>query len=141
MLTFSLGSVVSESVDARASTDIYRGLHFPASDIPKQARELYMINTVRILYDRKQESARLVCRSFDDAKTPLNLSHSYLRSMSPIHLKYLANMVCLFPRSFYDISGARALGRSPSALQPLRILSKTDTNSFTRGSKRACQSP
>ena len=101
--------MVSEIVDVRASTDIYRGLHFPASNIPKQARELYMINTVRILYDRKQESARLICRSFDDAKTPLNLSHSYLRSMSPIHLKYLANMVCLFPHSIYDICGAQLL--------------------------------
>jgi light-regulated signal transduction histidine kinase (bacteriophytochrome) len=83
---------VNELIDPRASKDLYRGLHFPASDIPKQARELYMINTIRILYDRDQESARLVCRTFDDVKIPLNLKHSYLRSMSPIYIKYLANM-------------------------------------------------
>ena len=83
---------MSELIDPRASKDIYRGLHFPASDIPKQARELYMINTIRILYDREQDTARLVCRTFEDANIPLNLKHSYLRSMSPIHLKYLANM-------------------------------------------------
>jgi light-regulated signal transduction histidine kinase (bacteriophytochrome) len=86
------GSVVSELVDPRASKDLYRGLHFPASDIPKQARELYMLNTMRFLYDREEDTARLVCRTFDDTKVPLNLQHSYLRAMSPIHLKYLANM-------------------------------------------------
>jgi hypothetical protein len=36
------------------------GLHFPASDIPKQARDLYKINRIRILYDRDEETARLV---------------------------------------------------------------------------------
>jgi len=86
------GSVVSEIVDVRASTDIYHGLHFPASDIPQQARELYVINKVRVLYDRDEQTARLVCRDFDDAATPLNLKHSYLRAMSPIHIKYLENM-------------------------------------------------
>lgn len=51
-----------------------------------------MINTIRILYNRQQETARLVCRTFDDARVPLDLKHSYLRAMSPVHLKYLANM-------------------------------------------------
>jgi light-regulated signal transduction histidine kinase (bacteriophytochrome) len=51
-----------------------------------------MINTVRVLYDRTEETARLVCRSLEDALTPLDLKHSYLRAMSPIHLKYLGNM-------------------------------------------------
>jgi light-regulated signal transduction histidine kinase (bacteriophytochrome) len=37
------GSVVSELVDPRASVDSYQGLHFPASDIPKQARDLVII--------------------------------------------------------------------------------------------------
>jgi light-regulated signal transduction histidine kinase (bacteriophytochrome) len=61
------GSVVSEIVDPRASTDIYRGLKFPASDIPKQARDLYLINKIRVLYDRDQPTARLVCRTKEDA--------------------------------------------------------------------------
>ena len=86
------GSVVSELVDLRASSDLYRGLHFPASDIPKQARELYLVNTIRVLYDREQETSRLLCRTVEDAQTPLNLKHSYLRAFSPVHLKYLGNM-------------------------------------------------
>lgn len=86
------GRVVTELVDPRATKDLYKGLNFPASDIPKQARELYKINRVRMLYDRDQETARLVCRTIEDLENPLNLTHSYLRAMSPIHLKYLTNM-------------------------------------------------
>lgn len=86
------GSVVSEIVNPLASEDIYRGLHFPASDIPKQARELYLVNKIRVLYNRDQQTARLICRTLDDTKIPLDLKHSYLRAMSPIHIKYLANM-------------------------------------------------
>lgn len=86
------GRVVTELVDPRATKDLYKGLNFPASDIPKQARELYKINKVRMLYDRDQETARLVCRTVEDLEQPLDLTYSYLRAMSPIHLKYLANM-------------------------------------------------
>lgn len=86
------GMVVAEIVDPRASKDLYKGLRFPASDIPKQARELYKINKVRLLYDRDQETARLVCRSIKDSDTPIDMTHNYLRAMSPIHVKYLANM-------------------------------------------------
>ncbi|CAK3958725.1 histidine kinase A [Lecanosticta acicola] len=86
------GRVVTELVDPRATKDLYKGLHFPASDIPKQARDLYKLNKVRMLFDRDHETARLVCRTVEDLETPLDLTYSYLRAMSPIHLKYLANM-------------------------------------------------
>jgi light-regulated signal transduction histidine kinase (bacteriophytochrome) len=46
------GRVVTELVDPRATKDLYKGLHFPASDIPKQARDLYKINKVRLLYGK-----------------------------------------------------------------------------------------
>ncbi|KAK4549504.1 hypothetical protein LTR36_006501 [Oleoguttula mirabilis] len=86
------GRVVTELVDPRATRDLYKGLNFPASDIPTQARDLYKVNKVRLLYDRDQETARLVCRTVEDLETPLDLTYSYLRAMSPIHVKYLANM-------------------------------------------------
>ncbi|EXJ76324.1 uncharacterized protein A1O5_00832 [Cladophialophora psammophila CBS 110553] len=86
------GRVVAELVDPRSTRDLYKGLNFPASDIPKQARELYKINKVRLLYDRDQETARLVCRTMEDLEKPLDMTHANLRAMSPIHLKYLANM-------------------------------------------------
>ncbi|KAJ0165130.1 Cyanobacterial phytochrome B [Colletotrichum tanaceti] len=86
------GKVVTELVDTTQTKDLYKGLHFPASDIPRQARELYRLNKVRLLYDRDLDTARLVCKSKEDLDVPLDLSHSYLRAMSPIHLKYLKNM-------------------------------------------------
>ena len=86
------GRVVTELVDPRATKDLYKGLNFPASDIPKQARDLYKINRVRLLYDRDQPTARLVCRTIEDLETPLDMTYSYLRAMSPIHIKYLTNM-------------------------------------------------
>lgn len=86
------GRVVTELVDRRATKDLYKGLNFPASDIPRQAREMYKVNKVRLLYDRDLQTARLVCRTIEDLKNPLDLTHAYLRAMSPIHLKYLANM-------------------------------------------------
>lgn len=86
------GVVVAELLDPRATKDLYKGLHFPASDIPKQARELYKVNKVRLLYDRDLMTARLVCRTVKDLETPVDMTHAYLRAMSPIHLKYLANM-------------------------------------------------
>ncbi|KAK0334160.1 hypothetical protein LTR59_009233 [Friedmanniomyces endolithicus] len=86
------GRVVTELVDPRATKDLYKGLNFPASDIPKQARDLYKINKVRMLYDRDQETARLVCRTVEDLEEPVDLTYSYLRAMSPIHIKYLTNM-------------------------------------------------
>ena len=86
------GRVVTELVDPRATKDLYKGLNFPASDIPKQARDLYKVNKVRLLYDRDQETSRLVCRTMEDLETPLDLTFAYLRAMSPIHIKYLTNM-------------------------------------------------
>ncbi|KGO44338.1 CheY-like superfamily [Penicillium expansum] len=86
------GMVVAELVDPNTTIDLYRGLHFPASDIPAQARELYKINKVRLLYDRDQLTSRLVCRTLEDLDSPLDMTHAYLRAMSPIHVKYLAHM-------------------------------------------------
>ncbi|KAM5346483.1 hypothetical protein ACJ41O_009488 [Fusarium nematophilum] len=86
------GKVVTELVDTSMTRDLYKGLHFPASDIPRQARDLYKLNKVRLLYDRDQDTSRIVCRTKEDLDVPLDMSHSYLRAMSPIHLKYLKNM-------------------------------------------------
>ncbi|KAJ3773797.1 hypothetical protein FB446DRAFT_511679 [Lentinula raphanica] len=86
------GQVVAELVDWSVTHDLYKGLHFPAGDIPAQARELYKLNKVRILYDRDQPTARIVVRNKEDLEEPLNMTHCYLRAMSPIHIKYLGNM-------------------------------------------------
>lgn len=81
------GQVVAELVEWGKTTDLFKGLMFPAADIPAQARELYKINKVRLLYDRSQTTARLVLRSKADLDYPLDMTHCYLRAMSPIHIK------------------------------------------------------
>ncbi|KAJ5653084.1 hypothetical protein N7490_000087 [Penicillium lividum] len=88
------GQVVTELVDSQLEpfVDLYQDYHFPASDIPPQARELYRINKVRLLYDRDQVTSRLVCRTIEDIRAPFDMTHAYLRAISPIHIKYLANM-------------------------------------------------
>jgi hypothetical protein len=65
------GQVVAELVDWSKTHDLYKGLMFPMTDIPAQARELYRINKVRLLYDRAQTTARLVLRSKEDLDYPL----------------------------------------------------------------------
>ncbi|KAK4052641.1 hypothetical protein OIO90_004269 [Microbotryomycetes sp. JL221] len=86
------GRVVSEQVDWTRTHDLYLGLNFPASDIPPQAREMYRINQVRLLYDRDQPTARMCCRNLKEVENPLDMTHCHLRAMSPIHIKYLGNM-------------------------------------------------
>lgn len=78
------GRVVTELVDPRATKDLYKGLHFPASDIPAQARALYTINKVRLLYDCDQTTARLVCKTKADLDQPVDLTHCEYISY-PIH--------------------------------------------------------
>lgn len=83
------------SVEAEAKSDTldsYLGLHYPASDIPRQARELYLRNSIRIIPDARYTPADLVPALRPDTGGPLDLSFSVLRSVSPVHLEYLANM-------------------------------------------------
>ena len=68
----------------------FLGLHYPASDIPKQARELYKINLTRIIADVNSKSSAIITHQSEGA--PLDLTHSVLRAVSPIHIQYLKNM-------------------------------------------------
>ncbi|TIC09268.1 hypothetical protein E3Q15_03596 [Wallemia mellicola] len=86
------GVVVSELMDWQRCKEIFHGLHFPASDIPAQARKLYVDTKVRQLYDRDAPTSQVVVRDKEDLKYPLDMSGCSLRAMSPIHIKYLKNM-------------------------------------------------
>lgn len=80
------GTVVSE---ARSSDLVpYLGLRFPAFDIPPQARELYKANWIRLIPDAAYTPRPIQGQTSE----PLNMSFCALRSVSPIHLQYLANM-------------------------------------------------
>jgi diguanylate cyclase (GGDEF)-like protein len=84
------GEVVSEV----RSPDLepYLGLRYPASDIPVQARRLYLSQSMRYIADVNAPQAALVPRLMPDTGMPLDLSAAFLRSPSPLHLEYLRNM-------------------------------------------------
>ena len=83
------GHVVAES--ARSGIGSFLGLHYPPSDIPRQARELYKRSLLRMIVDIDAVPVPIV-PTLDDQGRPLDLSLSVLRSVSPIHLEYLRNM-------------------------------------------------
>src|SRR6201999_4259789 len=69
----------------------YLGLHYPASDIPRQARILYERNWLRIIPDIDAEPVPIEPQH-DRQGRLLDLSLSTLRSVSSIHIEYLRNM-------------------------------------------------
>ena len=84
------GTVVGESkIDELNS---FLGLRFPATDIPKQARALYVLNGVRIIPNVDYKPVPIVDTPLSTRKECIDLSQSSIRSISPIHIQYLKNM-------------------------------------------------
>ena len=87
------GEVIAESKVDKLNS--FLGQHFPESDIPAQARSLYVKNKVRIIADVNAQPSALVPLLHPDTDGPTDLGFSMLRSVSPIHIQYLKNMgVC-----------------------------------------------
>lgn len=84
------GDVVAEEMEP--GMESYLGLKFPASDIPKQARDLYKRSAYRLIPNIHYEPVRLypVINPVTNAFT--NLTNSSLRSVAAVHLEYLQNM-------------------------------------------------
>ena len=99
------GEVIYETTrwDARrcCREDSFLGLRFPASDIPRQARELFMKNTLRFVYDVQGKdyglypskiSGGMMGGGGEESEKYTDLSMCRLRGSSYIHLEYLRNM-------------------------------------------------
>jgi diguanylate cyclase (GGDEF)-like protein len=84
------GEIVAEHT-AQGYQQKYLGMRFPASDIPSQARTLYLINRLRVLADVEAPMDALVPPLLPDG-TVLDQSHCMLRGLSEVHLTYLRNM-------------------------------------------------
>jgi len=82
------GEVIAESLSP--GMESYLGLHYPASDIPQQARALYLRNPFRIIADVASPTVVLLPSS--PTTPPLDLTLSVTRAVSPIHIEYLRNM-------------------------------------------------
>ena len=84
------GTVIAE--EKNREMESWLGLHYPASDIPKQARQLFLKNKVRIISDVNYAPVKIVPTISPLNDQPLDLSNSKLRAVSPIHIEYLQNM-------------------------------------------------
>lgn len=83
------GEVIAEAKNEQLEG--FFGLHYPHTDIPVQARELYIRNQLRIIVDMDYVPVPLY--TTENVKNDaLDLSLSVLRSVSPIHVQYLHNM-------------------------------------------------
>lgn len=78
------GKVVAE--EKLATMESYMHLHYPESDIPQQARALYLKNHKRILSDINALPVKIISQ----VKT-VDLTYSGIRAISPIHIEYLKN--------------------------------------------------
>ncbi|UVM72941.1 ATP-binding protein [Pseudomonas alvandae] len=114
------GQVIAEA--SAPSMELYKGLFFPASDIPEQARELYRTNWLRIIPNADYAPVPLVPELRPDTQAPLDLSFSTLRSVSPIHRQYMKNMGVLSSMSISLMKGERLWGLiSCGNRQPLLV--------------------
>lgn len=84
------GNVIAEAKDDHL--DPYFELRYPASDIPKQARALFLRNQVRIIVDTQSEPSQIMPAVHPDTGEPLDQSDCVARGVSPIHVEYLNNM-------------------------------------------------
>ena len=84
------GEVIAEAKNENLES--FYGLHYPHTDIPRQARELYIKNQLRMIVDMDYKPVPVFTLQTDLQSEGLDLSYSALRSVSPIHVQYLQNM-------------------------------------------------
>ena len=84
------GEVVAEALEA--TLEPYLGLHYPASDIPVQARRQYLRHRVGAIADSSYVPVPLIVDPSLPDVQPLDLTHSAVRSVSPVHCEYMRNM-------------------------------------------------
>lgn len=83
------GRVIAEA--KRSDLHSFLEQHFPAADIPQQARRLYLQNWLRVIGDVRYAPVPLLAAELAHS-APVDMSHAHLRSVSPIHCEYLRNM-------------------------------------------------
>jgi len=84
------GEVFAES--KRADLNPLLGLHYPAEDIPKQARDIYKRIWIRPLPDAAGPLVEMMPLANPDTGQPLDMTYCSLRGASVMYTEYLANM-------------------------------------------------
>ncbi|WP_284412842.1 ATP-binding protein [Acidovorax sp. SUPP2539] len=102
------GEVLAEVV--LPGYDSYLGLRFPATDIPQQARALYLANRFRLIPDANYEAVPLLAAEEGSIAQGIDLSYAFLRSVSPVHLEYMRNMGTLASMSLSIVVDGKLWG-------------------------------
>lgn len=101
---------VVEGESLREGLEPFLGLHYPASDIPPQARRLYTLNALRLIVDVDAQPVPLEPQKCPLHGRSLDLTYSSFRSVSPIHIEYLQNMGVAASMSISILSGGTLWG-------------------------------
>ena len=88
------GHVFAEDVNPERDLEPFLGLHYPASDIPKQVRALFLRKRLRMLPDAKYDYAEGAIVPAENPRTgaALDMTLGSLRGSSPMYTEYLENM-------------------------------------------------
>ncbi|MDN4481663.1 bifunctional diguanylate cyclase/phosphodiesterase [Demequina muriae] len=114
------GEVVAE--DLEDGMEPYLGLHFPASDIPAQARQLYVSKLTRAIVLDDAPPAPLAPALNPLTGQPLDLGHAELRSVSPDHVQFMRNMGQVSTISLSLVHGDALIGMITCAHRTTRRL-------------------
>lgn len=90
------GKVVAERL--KPGIEGFLNHHFPASDLPENARRLYRVNHQRLIADTESVALPILT---SDPRAPVDLTYSQLRAVHPVHIQYLRNMQV---RSSFSVS-------------------------------------
>jgi len=140
------GEVIAEVRQPHAEP--YLGIRYPASDIPPQARQLYLENLLRIIVDVYGTPVRILSPA--RASLPLDLTYSQLRAVSPYHIQYLKNLrVGATATASLIVNGAlwglvachhdRRKASSHANKEALAAIAKAFSNSIDKTSSRTRQ--
>jgi light-regulated signal transduction histidine kinase (bacteriophytochrome) len=102
------GWVIAESRDPELQP--FLNLHYPAADIPKQARALYIKSWLRLITQVNYDPAPLLPTNNPRTGEPLDMSQAILRDVSPIHRQYLRNMGIDASMSISIVRGGKLWG-------------------------------
>jgi len=102
------GHVIAEALPGDLPS--YLGQRFPASDIPTQARMLYQRNRIRLIPDADYVPVPLVPARHPESGANTDLTLASLRSVSPVHLRYMRNMGTTASMSMSIVVGGNLWG-------------------------------
>jgi diguanylate cyclase (GGDEF)-like protein len=123
------GEVIAEYLH-QPGLEPFLGLHYPASDIPPQARRLYVLQLVRVIEDVDEPTVHLVGPASDgELSPPLDLTFASRRAVSPVHLEYTRNMGVAATATLSVVHLGRLTG--------MFVMHHTEPRSLSRNDRRA----